>query len=61
MNGDDLFKELKRHEKPGLVWVCRESSTSRGLRLHQTEGDGWNHPDDAVRAYLKEKADNAPA
>lgn len=40
-------------------WVCRNSTTGRGLRLHQTTGDRWRElptfrtPREAVVAFLQ--------
>ncbi len=59
----DLLKMLEQLGDPYLRWVCRDSTSDRGLRLHQVHEDtadrmGWTTyqtPREAVVAYLKQK------
>lgn len=44
---DDLLADLQQYQTEGLKWVCRQSMTGRGLRLHQI----------ASREYWEEAAD----
>lgn len=57
----DWLAELEKVAQKGLRWVCRWSTSGRGLRLHQTRGtmDGvsmqatWPTPQEAVRDFLE--------
>lgn len=59
-----ILKALKELGHPQLPWVCRDSTTGRGIRLHQIDPDsaarrGWttyHTPLEAIEAYLKTKA-----
>lgn len=57
----DPLDLLAREGTPGLPWVCRESTTGRGLRLHQVSPDDFSvlyglstypTPHEAVEAFL---------
>lgn len=65
----DLFAELFRAGKQNWGWVCRDSVSGRGIRLHQTNQPvGAEHPNgglvcptpvDAVTDYLWKRSSSA--
>lgn len=69
-DSDLLMKLSAAGEVYGLPWVCRHSTSGRGLRLHQTRRseDSPNHnvaglrvydtPEEALRAFLAESGNN---
>lgn len=56
---DGLALRRLGNENPGN-WVCRESSTGRGMRVHQTSSDVWGEvsgtPAEAIRKFYDIKA-----
>lgn len=54
-----ILNDLLEFADPNLRWVCRQSSTGRGLRIHQTiEIDGiktYDSPEAAIKAFLNEQ------
>jgi hypothetical protein len=61
-NGNMLLTLLSMEgKKHNMVWICRESSTGRGIRLHQSRnfgeryGKGYNTAREALEAFLREK------
>jgi hypothetical protein len=61
---DGLISELRQYESDGVLWCCRDSSSGRGLRIHQTRaynlytapeiigGAMGNTPQEAIAGYL---------
>jgi len=55
MSDKELLDSLEKNAEP-FLWICRDSATGRGLRLHQDPKDGvYQTPREAIRAYTVEK------
>lgn len=53
MNDTELLNELTFNVDKHMKWICRLSTTDRGLRLHQSPGLGkYNSPREAIEAYF---------
>jgi len=45
----------------GIGWVLRDSTSGRGMRLHETSGDGYHDPRtrDSIKATVRDAIDAA--
>ena len=53
-----LVNDLQAFEEGGLPWVCRHSTSGRGVRLHQTSGMDYHGmlfdtPQEALNYFIE--------
>lgn len=52
----ELLDFIEERGTPGFQWLCRESLTGRGYRLHQTRDcDGFKTAREAIMAVMGDK------
>lgn len=52
-----LLNKLEEIGCPGMKWICRRSSTGRGVRIHQDPGMGkYETPSEAIESFLSTHA-----
>lgn len=49
---ENLLDVWARHAAPGMKWIARNSTTGRGLRLHQDRDGLFATPEQAIAAYV---------
>ena len=53
MTDTELLNELEFNADKGMKWICRLSTTGRGLRLHQDPQMGLHEtPREAIESYF---------
>lgn len=60
-----LLQMIGKQTYPELLWVCRDSTMGRGLRLHQASDyeiaglgcKGYTQPWRAIKEFAKEQGD----
>jgi len=56
MTDKERFDFLEKHKNGyGNGWVCRESTTGRGLRIHETSNINLHTIRDAIDYYILSK------